>query len=553
MHAKRSLAAAGLLFSAVAAVAGAQDETPPPAEPTPAQKEAADETAPADTATNDRAAEDATPEEATEEAPPPRDPFSGSAADLAAAYESVTLRTIGRSAGGRTLAMLTIGAPDAEWAALLVAGLHGRRDRDETRLALDVASWLAEHADELPQRTAFHIIADGSPDATAAAATWPRAGNDRPTDEDGDGDVDEDGPDDVNGDSRVSWMRYPDPTGAWSFDDDDVPRRAAPEKGTARTHRIVPEGRDDDDDGAFNEDGAGGVDVSRNFTWAFEEHTPLAGRWQASESETRAIMDVILADQRIALVYEIGGGDTIAKTPGWSGAWQKLPGDDSALLTGLSELHGDGPLEKRTSHAPGAGSFGGVVWHQLGRIWLGRAPAGRRGAVWPDGDAKWPAHLAVTWTAVSGEGLPPGAEVATISAKEDADAPPAVFAETASIGAFLRDAAAGRARVAFTDTVTAGGSGVLRLRTRLVNTGRLPTHTERGAALRARRPLNVRVRLPGDATLAGGRPLVTVARLAPGGSSDELAWVVAGPRGAVVRIEVSGPDTGTVVLEERIP
>lgn len=493
-----------------------------------------------------------TPETAAEETPPAREPWDGPATALEATYDSVRLRTFGHTEGGRELRLVSVGPDDAEWVALVVARLHGRRNLDEGRLAVDVAAWLAEHLEELPPRTAFLVHADGSLDATAAAATWPRAGNDRPVDEDSDGDVDEDAPDDVDGDGAIAWMRYPDPTGEWAFEEDGTPVRADPAKGRARTHRIVPEGRDDDRDGAWNEDGIGGVDLSRNFTWAFEEHVPGAGAWPASESETRALLDLILADERIALVYEIGGDETVAKAPGWTASWRELPGEDAALLDGLRALHGAGAVETRDAHAPGPGSLGGAVWHQLGRIWTGRAPLGRRGPVWPDGDAAWPAHLAVSWTPVEGEGLPPGAEVARVMAREDVAVRP-VTDETPSIGAFLRDAAAARARVAFTDTVAEGAGGVLRLRTRLVNTGRLPTHTARGAELRARRPLNVRVVLPDGARLEGGRPLVQIERLAPGGASDELAWAVAGRSGDAVRIEVTGPDIGTVVHEEVIP
>jgi hypothetical protein len=524
MHALARLAVIALVLAAPLG-AHAQDEPPP--------------------------TDESTDEPASEPESPPREPYAGTAEELAAAHPHVTSRSIGRTAGDRELRLITIGDANAEWAALVVTKAHGRRPADESRLALDVASWLAEHIGELPERTVFHVLADANPDASAAV--WPRAGNDRPVDEDADGDVDEDGADDVDGDGAISWMRYPDPTGEWSFDDEDRPVRAEPAKGAARTHRIVAEGRDDDGDGAWNEDGPGGVDISRNFTWAFEEHVAAAGRWPASESETRAIMDLILAEQRIALVYEVGGAESVASTPGWSEAWQKLPDDDAGLLEGLRELHEDGAVEERRSHGPGHGSLGGAVWHQLGRIWMGRAPLDRVGAVWPDGDTVWPEHLMVSWTAADGEGLPEGAEIATIEPHDEVAPPPAVFAETPSIGAFLRDVAAARARVSFTDTVATGASGVLRLRTRLVNTGRLPTHTVRGAELRARRPLNVRVILPDGASLAGGRPLVQIERLAPGGASDELAWVVAGRAGDTVRIEVTGPDTGTVVHEERIP
>src|SRR5262249_30318930 len=161
--------------------------------------------------------------------------------------------------------VLPKGADEAsiEWEALLVAGLEGLRDRDETRLALDVAARLAEDADSIPPRCAVRVLVDGDPDATAYAKDARiRAGNDFAVDEDQDGDVDEDGPDDVDGDGRISWMRFPDPAGELAGDE-----RADAAKGRQPTHRLVREGRDDDGDGVWNEDGPGGVDVARNFTW----------------------------------------------------------------------------------------------------------------------------------------------------------------------------------------------------------------------------------------------------------------------------------------------
>ena len=130
----------------------------------------------------------------------------------------------------------------------------------------------------------------------------------------------------------------------------------------------MPEGRDDDGDGAWNEDGPGGVDLARNFTWRFEEHAPGAGLWAASESTTRAILDLLLADERVALVYETGRDDVPAAAPPWNDVWRKLPDADAALLDDLRALHGKGPDAERKAHAPGRGSLGGTVWHQLGRI-----------------------------------------------------------------------------------------------------------------------------------------------------------------------------------------
>jgi hypothetical protein len=148
-------------------------------------------------------------------------------------------------------------------------------------------------------------------------------------------------------------------------------------KGLLPTHRLVLEGRDDDGDGAWNEDGAGGVDVARNFTWRFEEHVPACGRWPASEPETRAILDFLLADERVAVVLELGDAETIAGMPGWGGAWSELPGADVALSNGLRESFpaaAKQPVHKE--RAPLRGSLGLATLHHLGRLWFGRSPLG---------------------------------------------------------------------------------------------------------------------------------------------------------------------------------
>jgi hypothetical protein len=439
---------------------------------------------------------------------------------------------------------------DTQWAALVVAGLEGLRDREESRLALDVLARLAEHPELIPPRCAVHFVLDANPDATAyAQGVRRRAGNARPVDEDQDGETDEDGPDDLDGDGRISWMRFPDPAGDQHagkngkgepvFDAADVA------KGKQPTHRLVREGKDDDGDGVWNEDGPGGVDISRNFTWRFEEHVPLCGRWPASEPETRTLLDVLLADERIAMVYELGDADTIQGLPGWGGTWTQLPDADVALLNGLREMHGAGAKAPREARAPGPGSLGLATIHHLGRLWFGRRPLGTLPPLWS-------ASMVKTWRPFTVAGVPAGAELGDPEPPANA-ADYDLAAESAPIVKFVTDCAAARARLEFRGVETSGAAGVLTIKAKLVNSGRLPTHTQRGADVRGRRPVNVRVRLPEGASLAAGKPLVQIERLAGGAESEPLVYVVRGTSGAKVVVEAIGPDTGTVTTEAVIP
>ena len=249
---------AATCLALLASAALAQDAPPPPDAPG----------APQDT-----------PPQPAKPATPPRVPFSGTADELAAKFPQVVrVADYGRSAGGKPLRLVTVSAAkdtEFEWAALVVAHLSGLRPGDESSLALDVAARLAERAEDLPPRTAFRFAIDGNPDAaTAADRESPRSGNATPTDDDRDGDVGEDAPDDLDADGRIGWMRIPDPAGEFAADvpakPDAAPARADVATGTPAAWRLVPEGRDADGDGLWNEDGPGGVDVSRNFTVGFE-------------------------------------------------------------------------------------------------------------------------------------------------------------------------------------------------------------------------------------------------------------------------------------------
>lgn len=537
---------AALLLGAaatLAATARGQDGEPAP-QPAPQEPEPA-----------------ANPQE--EPAKEPRALFAGTAAELAAAHPHVELRSIGTSAGGRPLEVLEVrGEGEITWVALVVAGLSGDRDGDERRLALDLAAELAGQAGSIPDGVAVQVLADANPDATAfAAGAHPRAGNDTPVDDDRDGETDEDRADDLDGDGVLSWMRFPDATGELhvALTTSTEPTPTAPEKADARrdkppTHRLVREGRDDDGDGLWNEDGPGGVDLSRNFPYRFEEHTRVAGRWAASEPETRAIMDHLLADERIAVVYELGAAElTGDKMPPWNGAWSQLPGDDLKLYDVLREMHPKGVETKRAPQAPGAGGLATTAVHQLGRIWFGRAPLGRSGPTWPGGDTPWPEHLAVVWTPVGGAGVPKGAEIGKIVPVEGRSPPGPMSGESDAAREFLLAAARGRARLTFENTRQSGEPGVLKVRTRLVNHGRLPTHLARAAEVRGRRPVNVRIALPEGATLRAGDPSRQIERIDAGGESDELAWVIVGPSRSKATVTATSPDAGTVTLEVEIP
>lgn len=244
----------------------------------------------------------------------------------------VQTSTLGQSRDGRPLHLIRLGAenrrgtpgPDDRPALLIVAGVSGDH-LVGTDVALGLAERLvADHADMLAERTVY-IVPRLNPDAAAVhLAGGPKRSFNHtttPDDADGDGRTDEDGPADLNGDGVITMMRVKNPPawlGASLVVDSDEPRlmRAPkPEAGEAAEYALLVESRDADGDGVFGEDGAGGVDLDRNFMHQWPEHKPYAGLYPLSEAESRSLVRWMLDRPNIAAVLVFGPHDSLAKIP----------------------------------------------------------------------------------------------------------------------------------------------------------------------------------------------------------------------------------------------
>ena len=139
---------------------------------------------------------------------------------------SAKLITIGKSADGKPLRVLQIGA-DENPAVFVGANISGDRNSG-TEAALDLVDrLLAEGSEALSASTTFFIAPALNPDAHDGMFQKPRMrrlGNGSALDRDRDGFDNEDGPNDLDGDGRITKMRIPDMAGAMQSDADD-PRR----------------------------------------------------------------------------------------------------------------------------------------------------------------------------------------------------------------------------------------------------------------------------------------------------------------------------------------
>jgi hypothetical protein len=119
--------------------------------------------------------------------------------------------------------------------------------------------------------------------------------NARNTDNDRDGSVNEDPFEDLNNDRMITKMRVESPRGTHIESPKDarvlVPADAA--KGEIGKYLVLSEGIDNDKDGLFNEDGEGGVNFNRNFTFEYKNFQPESGDYAVSEVESIAVAEFL--------------------------------------------------------------------------------------------------------------------------------------------------------------------------------------------------------------------------------------------------------------------
>src|SRR5574340_174697 len=196
------------------------------------------------------------------------------------------LRSLGQTLGRREVYLLSIGRGklDEKPSILVVGGVHAPH-LVGSELAVRLARRMVEQGEKdeavrkLLDRVTFYVIPRPAPDACEAFLQRPcyeRDLNQRPMDDDRDGQTDEDGPDDLDGNGWITMMRVADPAGRFVTHDDDprVMIEADPKKNQQGKYSLYVEGRDNDQDEQQNEDPAGGVAFNRNFPFRY----PFFGR-----------------------------------------------------------------------------------------------------------------------------------------------------------------------------------------------------------------------------------------------------------------------------------
>jgi hypothetical protein len=240
------------------------------------------------------------------------------------------VKSVAKSIEGRDVWMIEVGrGKEADRAArpamLVVAGVEGDH-LVGTELVLTFLDHLTSSdgpdgtVNKLLDSVAIYLFPRLNPDGAERYFMHPRAeqsSNIKPTDDDHDGMMDEDGPDDLNDDGFITWVRVEESEGKYVQDEKDprIMREAKREKGERGTWRYFIEGKDNDADKKFNEDGTGGVNFNMNFPFNYKFFDPASGIHQVSEPETRALADFVVAHPNIGIIFTFSMSDNLLKTP----------------------------------------------------------------------------------------------------------------------------------------------------------------------------------------------------------------------------------------------
>jgi hypothetical protein len=233
------------------------------------------------------------------------------------------LHKIATSPGGIDLVVLEIG-PDVGKkvrktpAIFVVANMEGVVPIS-TEAALSLADRLTSSAGAAKSAT-WYILPNGNPDAASRHARKPLVADERNAskwNDDMDDQADEDGPDDLDGNAVITEMRVKDPAGEWIPVEGEprLMRKADPSKGEKGIYKLYVEGIDNDGDGEYNEDPAGGANIGITFPHLFHSWTATGGRWPGSEPETFAIVKFAIDHPEIAMTFAFGSTNMCLQPP----------------------------------------------------------------------------------------------------------------------------------------------------------------------------------------------------------------------------------------------
>lgn len=496
--------------------------------------------------------------------------------NLANSSNLASLKSLTKTESGKDIWMLTLGTGDIENkpAIAVVGGVEGSHLLGVEMAIRFAEGMISDHVSTL-DKTTFYVFPNMSPDAYEqyfAALKWERSGNARATDDDRDGKMNEDPFEDLDGNGKITLMRVEDATGNYIThpSDDRVMIIADKSKGEKGTYLLFSEGTDNDKDGAFNEDGAGGIHFNKSLTYQYEFFKPGTGEYPVSELENRALLDELYEKWNVYAIFTFGPGNNLSSPWRYNprGASQRIVSSIQEQDAELNKLLSDQynktvGLKDAPPSADNGGDFYQWAYFHFGRLSLSTpgwwVPTVKGDSTMkPNTDRnrevnflRWAAQEGIAdyftdWKSVSHPDFPgKTVEVGGISPFKMMNPPVSMIDGVSDKhNQFIAELAGMQAGLQMVNLKTESvGKGLTRITVDVYNPGTLPTHTQMGARSRWLRNTKVELQLSNGQEVISGRKIQMLGSIG-GDSSEQLTWLVKGS--GSLTIEAGAPHLGFV-------
>jgi hypothetical protein len=482
-----------------------------------------------------------------------------------------TVKSIGKSSGGKEIWLVTISESTTPKPALLItAGIDGKY-RAGTQITLKMIKNLlnSDKLSKILEEKTLYFVPSVNPDAIESAFAnikMEKSGNDTKTDDDRDGKIGEDPFEDLNKDGLITQLRIEDITGSFieSPDDPRVLIKADPAKNQVGKYIVISEGTDTDKDGIFNEDFSEGVNIDKNFTFDYPAFEKGAGVYVASEPETRALLDFLYLNQNIYGVLTFGMHNNLSEIPkydsklassriikGWLEKDLKVAEQVSKLYTQKAAIK-DGPKMPMTK-----GNFAQTAYFHAGRFsfttpgwWVPKVEAKKdsldsklekpndKSKVEVNSEVsflKWAEsqnikNAFVNWSVINHADFPNQKVEVGGFAPYARNNPPLNLLEEAATKhlVFVEELLASMPKIEINvPEVKKINGNLFRVTLKVANKGLLPTYTEIGDKIRFISKMKTEILLQKNQSMVSGRKY-TIRNSMQADESEEYSWLISG-------------------------
>lgn len=496
--------------------------------------------------------------------------------------KNVIISYIGKSFVGEQIPVIKI-ERDAKVrpTLLIVAGIDGKHPAgiiNSVEVVKNLVSLSPDSLGRLLERNSIWVIPVVNPDAykrNTQSKVW-NSGNGRAIDNDRDGRMDEDPAKDLNGDGIISQMRVKSNAGTFIIHPnfENVLITADRSKGEKGNYVLLTEGIDADFDGKFGEDGHGGVNIDRNFTFDYPAFYPESGTYAASEPETKALMDFVYDNPQISTIVQFGLTNNLSEperftaskaneriVSSWSANDVEVSKYVSSLYKDLTKALGE---PSKMEHV--AGNFANTAYYHLGRFsfstptWWPSVVDSSKSAKPVKGDDVFYRWVAVNnvegailpWTKVNHPNFPnQEVEVGGVVDIYRNNPPLAYLKESALVHTdFIQQLLKAMPQLEFQQpVVTALGGDVFRIEVTVTNEGMMPLYPEIGDRIRHISKFKAVCELQKNQEFLNGKRLQLYPSLGAG-KSRTFSWLVKGK--GTLNIMVGCPTSGEINMEVKL-